>query len=321
MTRGPRSGGSALVVVLLLVSLLIVLAAEMGVRSATDMRAAENQLTELQARQGLQGALAHAAGLLNLDLREDQKVLDLQGLPKADWPDETWAQEVKDQPLGDGTYGFRITDESGRLNPNRLIDASGAQVPAEQTVLRRLLEAACPGLDTEPLLAAWGDWIDADAVGQYETGFDPPLAVTPRNLPFLTPKELFLLPVATTDLLLGTDGRGGVLPHLSCWPPPQVNVNTAPRETLYALSPLFTESVYAQVKAARPLRDLGQLEPLLGVSPLPPELQAALAVTSQAFRVSLWYAKGSDVRRATAVIVRGGPTPLRLWWDPDPICP
>jgi type II secretory pathway component PulK len=315
-----RVRGSALIVVLLLLSLLIVLTAEIGLRSATDARNAENQLTELQAQAALQGALVHAWGVLGMDARADDKALNDLGLPKADWPGEAWAQPVTDQPLGDGTYGFTITDESARHNLNRLLDGSGAQIPAEQERLRRLLTASCPGLDTGLFLEALGDWMDKDLVGNYETGFLPPLAVPPRNLPLLTTKELFLVPTATTELLLGLDGRTGLLPKVSCWAPPVVNVNTASAEVLYAVSAIFSSAVWPQIQAGRPFRTLSDLDAVLG-GPPPPEVLAALTVRSDLFRISMRFTKGSDTRSATAVMARGGPQVVRVWWDPDPLCP
>ncbi len=314
--------GSALVVVLLLLSLLVVLTAEIGLRSATDARNAENQLTELQAQAALQGALVHAWGVLAMDARADQKALDETALPKADWAGEAWAQPVADQPLGDGAYGFTITDETARHNLNRLVDGNGVQLPAEVERLGRLMAASCPGLDTASFLQAMGDWMDQDQVGSYETGFDPPLAVPPRNKLLLTTKELFLVPTATTELLLGPDGLGGLLPKASCWIPPldpPVNVNTASAEALFAVSPAFNAAVWPQIQAGRPFRELSAVEGIVG--DLTPEVEAGLAVRSDFFRVSLSFTKGSDTRRATAVIFRGAPQLARVWWDPDPLCP
>lgn len=318
-----RPRGSALILVLLLLTVLVVLTAEIGLRSSTDARAVENRMTELQAQYALQGALVHAWGVLQKDLRADQTATSDLGLPMADWGTEDWGTPVSDLELGDGTYGFAISDELSRHPVNALLDGAGAQDPAQLLRLNRLLAASCPGLDWAPFAQALGDWMDADAIGTYEAGFDPPLLVNPRNLPLITAKECFLVPTATTELLLGADGLGGLLPKISTWTPGQINVNTASREVLYALSPVFNDSVFAQLQALRPLRLLDDLKPLLGIpaiDPLPPEL-SVLAVRSDTFRVALSFTKGSDTRRATAILQRGAPQPVRIWWDPDPLCP
>ena len=312
-----RRRGSALIIVLLLVSLLVVLSAEITVRSATDSRMLENQLTELQAQYGLQGALVHAIQVLRMDLAKDQKEMTEKNLPMADWNGEDWAKPALDLPLGDGTYGFTITDEQARYPMNALVTGdSGILVPLEQERFSRLLTAACPGIDTSAFRESLYDWLDGDRTGTYEQGA--------RNAQLLTTKELFLLPMATTEILTGNDGRSGLLPKVTRWTTGQVNVNTASREVLYGISDRFDALAYDKLLNARPLRVLDELKPILGypdADPLPPELAATLSVRSTFFRVALSYGKGMDIRRATAIVLKVAGQPARLWWDPDPACP
>ncbi len=317
MAPMPRSG-SALIVVLILVALLAVLATEVTVRSATDSRMMENQLTEVQAQYGMQGALTHAVAVLRADLAKDQKDMADPDklLPMADWNGEDWAKPVSGLPLGDGTYGFTITDEQARYHMNSLVDAAGVLVPLEQSRFERLLAACCPAGGTTAFRDALYDCLDKDVTGDYEE--------KARNAPLLTTKEMLLLPTATTEILLGPDGRSGLLPRVTRWTTGPVNVNTASREVLYAISDRFDATVCARLEAARPLRVLDDLKPILGIAdpdPLPPELVAALTVRSTFFRVALSFSKGPETRTAWAVVVKVAGQPARLWWDPDPFFP
>ncbi|GEM_PF-6015325 len=321
MIRRPSRNGSALIAVLLLLILLTVLAAQISMRAAVDTRATENRLTGLQAQWGLQGALAQAAEMLKADTAVDQTALSEQGLSLADWPGEAWAQPVRDLPLGDGTCSFVITDEGARWDlgqlvtgPSNLLSTSG------QAAFGRLAEACMPGVNASDFQTALWDWIDGDSDGQYETGVAP----LPPNRPLLTAKEMLLVPMATTEILLGPDGRSGILPRVTTLGTRLVNANTAPREVLYAVSDRFDEAVYQRLLAARPLRNLEDLKPVLQVAlsdPLPTEILEGLSIRSDTFRVSMSYAKGGDVRRATAVLLRASTGVSRLRWDPDPVSP
>lgn len=308
--------GSALIIVLLLLSLLVVLTAEITVRSATDARMLENRLTGIQAQYGLQGALVHAIEVLKADLAADQKALQEDNLPMADWHGETWALPVEGLPLGDGAYGFAITDEQARYHLNALVGPEGLPTPTEQPRFERLCAASCPGIDTAAFQEALYDWLDVDQVGRFEEGAP--------NRPLLTTKELFLVPMATTEILVGPDGRSGLLPKTTRWTTGQVNVNTASREVLYAIDARFDAAACGKLEQARPLRSLDELKPILGIPepmPLPPELAMSLTVRSTFFRVSVGYAKGPDVRRATAIVTRSPDRTARIWWDPDAFFP
>lgn len=304
--------GSALIVVLLLLALLIVLTAEVTVRSATDGRAMENSLTEVQAQAGLQGAFVHAVEALKMDLRADEKALQDLGTAPADWYGEAWATAVSSLPLGDGTYGFAVTDEQARWNLNALVDANGAAVPAAQEQLHRLLESLCPLAETSAFEAALVDWVDRaqPETGSWEEGAP--------NRPLVTTKELWMVPGATSEILVP------LLPHLTRWTTGQVNANTCSREVLRAIWPALSDPAWAAVVAGRPFRSTDDLRAPLGLDvnqPLPPELASVLTVRTTFFRVALSFDKGGDVRRATAIALRVTGQPARLWWDPDPVSP
>lgn len=302
--------GSALIIVLLLMALLVALTAEMVIRSSTEARAMENRHTHLQAQYAMQGALAHAIEILKADLAADMTALSEQNLPPADWEGEAWATAVSNLPLGDGTYGFAIADEESRWHLNALVDGAGALVPAEQDAFARLMEACCPGQDTAAFRNALADWMDADTTGDFEEG-------APNRL-LLTTKELAMVPGATSDLL------DPLLPKATRWTSGQVNVNTAPWEVLYAISPRFDQAAFARLQAARPLRSLDDLRGPLDIAPadpIPPELAGKLSCRSTFYRVAMHYAKGGDTRRATAIVLRVTGQPARLWWDPDPRFP
>lgn len=306
--------GSALIVVLLLLALLVVLTAELTVKSSTDSRAMENSLTEVQAQAGLQGAFVHAVEALKMDLRADEKTAADTGVAQADGYEEAWATAVSGLPLGDGTYGFAITDEQARWNLNALVDGQGVAVPAAQEQFHRLLVDLCPGVETSGFEAALLDWMDKAPAGQEETGNYEQGA---PNRTLITTKEIWMVPGATSEILTP------LLPQVTRWTTGQVNVNTCSREVLHALWSTLDGSGWAAVVAGRPWRNVDDLRAPLGLDqaqPLPPEL-GVLTVRSTFFHLALTFDKGGDVRKATAVILRVQGQPARLWWDPDPVSP
>jgi general secretion pathway protein K len=138
--------------------------------------------------------------------------------------------------LGNGSYRFRVTDESGKINVNALTDASGI-------VMKNLLVNS--GVSTEHaaiIVDSILDWKDPDdlhrlsgAESDYYLSLPNPYRA--KDAPFDTLEELLLVKGVTPEILYGDGEKKGVIRHLTLSPVQSVgiNVNAAPREVLMAI--------------------------------------------------------------------------------------
>lgn len=221
--RRPDESGVALLITLLVLVLIVVLAMEIF---RTGSRAAR---TGAYGRDSIRATLLAEGGVAaaTVALREDARNNNIDTL------DEVWSRPVPPIELGDGDILVTVEDEERKFNLNRLVLPNG-NAPDEQklAVFRRLLEL----LDIEPSLAdAVVDWLDNDdttRVGGAESSYylSLPFPYRAKNDFFDTPEELRLVRGMTAERF------GKLSPFVTIHSSGRVNINTAPREILMALS-------------------------------------------------------------------------------------
>lgn len=218
-----KDAGVALLITLLVLVLIVVLAMEIFRAGA---RAAQ---TGAYGRDSIRAALVAEAGVTaaRIAIRENMKG------SKYDTLDQVWSRPVPPIELGEGTVLVTVEDEERKINLNSLILPNG-NAPDEQrlAVFRKLLTI----LDIDPSIAdAVIDWLDNDdtpRVGGAESSFylSLPYPYRAKNDLFDTLDELRLVRGMTperfeklkTFLTIHSSGK--------------VNINTAPKEILMALS-------------------------------------------------------------------------------------
>lgn len=242
MSRHLRNErGIALILVLLAVSVIVALTLQINVSSRAQVHEAANLGDGIRVLYIAKSGVFAGMGLLSED-RGD-----------ADTLNEAWArtEAIREQSrdyFDGGHLELVIEDESGKININRLVQGNEFNA-AVKGVLTRLLsqpEFKLQAQEVEDILCAVKDWIDADSVvtgngaeNAYYQGLGK--SVTVRNGPMESIDELLLVRGVTRELFHGTRERPGLARFLTVYGEGSVNINTAPKEVLRALSPAITE--------------------------------------------------------------------------------
>lgn len=282
---GRRQRGSALLLAMIIMAVVVTLSAGMvwQQRRAVEVEAAER--ARVQAAWILVGALDWAKLILREDLRDSR-----QRRRPVDSLDEPWATPLaearlstflaadRDNNADSGPEAFlsgAIVDAQSRFNLRGLVDGAGAVVPAQLAAFDRLADLA--GLPTGI----------AERIAEG-------LASTLRPAAGSTTAEAAATPLRPTRLAdlawLGVDAE--TLVRLAPWAellpvPTPVNANTAPREVLVAAIDgldLGSAERLVQRRQREPFASIEQLQAELpeGVSADP----ARVGVASSHFEVA-----------------------------------
>lgn len=271
--------GMALLMTLLIVALLSVLALGLNSRSLLALTRAKHSVLALGASYTLRSGLSAAMAFLEKDASESA----------IDTLAETWAHEVRDFPVGEGTVSIRIDDEASRFNVNTLVTPRAKVDDRAVERFGRLLAS----VGDEPRLAASvAEWLRSQ---------------TERSAhPFRDVSELRLVPGMTREALeriephvtVHTGGKAGTT----------INVNTVGPAVLAALSPRLTDTLVTAIiehRKEHPFRQIGDLKRVPGMNDeILFTFGDVIDVRSSTFSVRA-DAKVSDVvRSGTAIVSR-----------------
>ncbi len=150
--------------------------------------------------------------------------------------------------LGPGSYTFRVTDESGKIDINALTDKTGI-------VLNNLLlnfgsseEEANTIVDS---ILDWKDTDDAHRLYGAENSYymSLPIPYRAKNADFDTLEELILVKGMTRDVLYGNEKRKGIIHFVTAHSgAATINMNAAPKDVLMAI-PHMTEGLAERILA------------------------------------------------------------------------
>lgn len=306
MSRAAARSGMALILTLTAIVLAGGLALLLQTRAAEWSRTEQIELT----RERLRVAAAEAA-------REALQVLADDEDLHVDHLGEEWALP-REATTEDGLSTRAIVEDAGRFyNWNNLaVSHRATRTPSD--ILMDLL-TLCGDFSPVVRIEALADYLDADDTGSYEAAFyrrlDPPYA--PPNRILWAPDELLHVhefsagmfrprPRSRTgDLFDGDLSAATVWVPAAITEPIPVNLNTASREVLLALTGLQQESA---VRAALTLRQIQPFESLGMIFMANPELAAALegvlTTSSSYFRVRSRASLGPQSRTVTAWVKR-----------------
>lgn len=238
--------GIALILTILVVALIVVLTLEFNTSMRSDLFAAVNLSDGIKltciAKSGFNGARAV--------LHEDR----LEG--NVDTLREVWAQSglLSESAAGlfdEGKVYVEITDLSGRIQINRLIEKDGTYNALQKDLLLRFLNLPEFGLDSqeaENIVDALKDWMDPDnevtgfgAEDSFYQALERPYPC--KNGPLGFVEELQFVRGITKELLYGSAENPGILSYVSVHGDGKININTAGGLALRALSEQIDEDL------------------------------------------------------------------------------
>jgi general secretion pathway protein K len=307
IVRRPDNSGVALLITLLILVLIVVLSMEIF---RAGSRAAQ---TGAYGRDSIRSILLAESGVAaaKVALREDARDSEYDTL------DELWSRPVPPIELGEGTILVTVEDEERKFNLNKLVLPNG-NAPDEQriAVFRRLLSI----LDIDPSLAdAVVDWLDNDdtsRVGGAESSYylSLPFPYRAKNDLFDTLDELRLIRGMTAERF------EKLSPFVTIHSSGTININTAPREILMALSagqdaadageiiPATADQIieFRKDKAFAKTREIGNVSPFLKDLYDKTRFRDLIGVTGTAFHVRSTGNVSGTYRTVAAVGLRTG---------------
>ncbi len=291
--------GFFLVLVAAVVAALAAILVQFGVDAQLSAMSSGNFQNEVVARQEARSVLEGVkAAILRDRWREPKIIAFLSG-----------------QMLGEGTCTGWVTDEEGKLPVNRLVESG----PEGVGILRRYWEARGCSLQS---LNALIDWIDTDHVtanGGSEDAFYGSQGMIPLNRPLQSIYELPAIPFVKRDLnRLKKAKLPPLYRDLTVWGTGRVNLLTANREVLMALSDEMTPALADRILAEREAGGVRTMEDFRKVIHVPEGVFRAFqrwgTLESTAFRTRIVasYRKTRVVLRA--VLKRRGGTVRILYF-------
>ncbi len=240
--------GVALVITLLVLTLLIVLILEFSQGMRVEARAAANFRDDIKAYYLARSGITFAIAVLEDDYKTN---------PNYDALDESWAQKLPPIPLGDGFVSVEITDESGKINVNKISAGSNMR-----TFMINLLKQFELEEYAANAIVDWRDYNDGERETQpegaeshyYESLEDPYEA---KNKDFDSLQELRLVK------WLDNEVYNKVQKFLTVHSEDKININTAGKEVIKSLSDNITGEDADEIIAFRgesPFQDLTTLK-------------------------------------------------------------
>ena len=253
--------GIALLLTLAVITLLIAVTLEINRKVRLSAAATYTARDQLALRDLAASGTQVAMAVLVKDRMDSETDSLLE-----DWADPKKVSAVMDgQPLRIGKVSLKISDESGRIQVNALVQYPERRAFNErQKVLWEELlqfyktsDEAYADLAPQTIINAAKDWLDAGdddattglsgAESDYYQGLDPPYSA--RNGPFAHIAELGLVKGVSPELLYGTAGISGLAEYVTVFGitadsgntvaySGAVNLNTAGLAVITALLPM-----------------------------------------------------------------------------------
>lgn len=249
--------GVALIVVLLAVTLIVAVTVEFNRSARSEIYDAANFRDRISLAYAAKSGVAR--GLARL-LADEKAVGSLT---------EDWAKPFAEEEINGAQVTVVLEDEGGKIPVNRLVTGKEYNQDVRQ-MLQRLLGEPEFGLDEErieTILASLKDWLDEDSEvtpgggeNAYYQGLPRPYAA--KNAPLDCLEELLTVKGITKALYYGTEDSPGLRDVLTVYGDGKININTAPKTVLRALSPDVTRGMAEQLDDYRrsPASDLTSVE-------------------------------------------------------------
>lgn len=307
--------GVALILTIMVVSLIVTLTLEFNAAMRAELYEAANLKDGMVLSCITRSGFNYACAVLS----EDDPTVDSQ---LEDWANAELLASNSASMFDDGRFEVRITDLSGKISINELVDAAGNFDPAQKDLLTRFLSMEEFGLDTEEvgnLVDAIKDWIDADdeatnfgAENSYYRTLERPYDC--KNGPLDSLDELLLVRGFRGEIYYGTMENAGVSEYLTIHGTGAININTADPLVLRSLSGQMDPELAAEMAAYRTDEDNDLKDPrwyrnVPGMSDI--DLGGLVKTGSTHFDIEVQGLKDAMQKRVEGAVERKG-TEIRI---------
>lgn len=232
---------------------------------------------------------------------------------------DRWATPLKLEDAA-GSLLITVSEESGKININGLVQPNGEYEPFTLAVLQRLgTRLKLPG----DLWGAVADWIDSDDLprsGGVETPYYRTLkpAYSASNSKMKTVTELSLIKGCTPDAFAAIQPYLTIFSDQAGSPLSTININTASKEVLAALDDRIDGRMAERILEERqlqPFKSMGELSRVPGMDVVATGLVGKISVKGNLFRI-ISVARVKDSARTVEAVVRvSSGTPEFLSWQ------
>jgi len=252
--------GMALILTILIISIIVSLTLQFNKSMWSNLYAASNLRDGVKlgciARSGFNGALAA--------LYEDSLSGDTDTLREI-WAVTGFFTDSYSSVFDEGRFHVNISDLSGRIQINQLIDKDGKCNDEQKAIVARFIslpEFELDIEDVENIMDAIKDWIDHDseitrfgAEDSYYQSLERPYQC--KNGPFEFLEELLLVRGITRELFYGTEEKPGISSYISIYGDGKININTSTGMVIRSLSDEIDEERVENIIAYREDEDNG----------------------------------------------------------------
>ncbi len=249
-----NQSGIALITVILIISILVAAAVELNRSSRADVYSAANISDGIRLAYIAKSGFYGAASLLVNSGNSYETLRD-------DWANAESLSIQSRTFFDNGYFTVRIEDEQGKIPLHKLVQ-NGVVNPNVKEMLLRLLQEPEFKLNerkTEEIVDAIIDWVDENeqitglgAESSYYASLSPPYSA--KNTPLDCIEELLMVRGVTNELFGGTKEKPALAPLVTIYGTGKININTAPRMVLRALSPDITVELADKMDQYRKLK-------------------------------------------------------------------
>jgi general secretion pathway protein K len=235
--------GIALILVLLMISVIVALTIQLNRSQRSEIYEAANLSDGIRLRYVAQSAFYAGEAILLMDKNAFDALTE-------DWA-KTEMLALKSEGLFDNaSFRLLIEDEGGKIPINRLVIGNGYNTQIRELLLRLLTgpHFRLSQKHAGEVSDAIKDWIDADDEVTGD-GADRPYAAKNASLDCI--EELLMVKGVSRELFYGTRETAGLLQCLTVFGDGKININTAPKAVLRALSAGMTDEAINQLDEYR----------------------------------------------------------------------
>jgi general secretion pathway protein K len=222
--------GVALIVVILMVSIIVALTIQLNRDMRSEVYDAANLSDQTRLRYVAESGIHVGDALLLADKNSFDSLAE-------DWADTEMVSLKSEEFFNNASFQLAIEDECGKIPINKLVQGSGYNSSVREMLLRLLAgpHFLLESQKAEEITDAIKDWIDAD---RQTTGRGRESMV--KNAPLDCIEELLMIKGVSRELFYGSERFYGLRGCLTVFGEGKININTAPKPVLLALSAQMT---------------------------------------------------------------------------------